>query len=157
MAEPESKWVDAVTKLIRLTQEGKLHWKSDEPPYLLAGNDENRRVFMVFKSEFKGRKLMVYEQYQKESPSSFLGYQLRKEVSDYYRHLFPEETAPRWLASVKLDIIDKMGNSLWSVPQTASLTDLLSAVQYQVSGARALLNDILSFVEPPETQEKKIK
>ena len=48
-------WVRAVATLIRRTEEGKIKWKSGEPPEPLQSDVE-----VVFTSEYEGKRLRLY-------------------------------------------------------------------------------------------------
>ena len=129
MAEKKDKFVEAVAKLIKFTQDGKIEWRSAE----LVPDDI--KVESVFSAEYKDRLLRIYKfVYKVEEPSPF----------DISRSIFTHKKEyPYWAASVTLEFIDRNGLSLWKFPYTNALYDLLQAVQYQVAGVDEFLDEII--------------
>ena len=68
MSEKQNKWVEAITKLIKLTQEGKLEWlpgRHDKD----HGRDD-MKIESVFVSNYKDKTLRLYKySYKVEEPS----------------------------------------------------------------------------------------
>ena len=129
MAEKKDKSVEAVAKLIKLAQDGKIEWRSAE----LVRDDIT--VESVFIAEYKDRLLRIYKYvYKVEKPSPFY-------ISpSIFTH---KEEYPSWETSVTLEFIDTNGLSLWKFPYTNALYDLLQAVQYQVAGVDEFLDEII--------------
>jgi hypothetical protein len=51
----EDDWVRAVASLIRRTEEGKIKWKSGEPPAAIQSQAD-----VVFTAEYEGKRLRLY-------------------------------------------------------------------------------------------------
>ena len=116
MLSEKSKWVDAIVRLIELTQQGKIDWLlagpdmvgTDvglSPPYVARHNDRMLRL----------RKLAV--------------------ISD-----------SRWDENsyqILLEMITDYGEVLYQFPDVAVSEDLLEAVQYQVAGVGDYLDELL--------------
>lgn len=129
MTQKKDKFVEAVTKLIKLTQEGEIEWRSAN----LVRDDI--KVESVFKAEYKDRLLRIYKYvYKVEKPSPVL-------IS--HRIFAHKEEYPYWETSVTLELIERNGLSLWKFPYTNALYDLLQAVQYQVAGVDEFLDEII--------------
>jgi hypothetical protein len=127
----KSRWVEAVTAMIALTQQGKLQWEA-----LAAAkipDADKIRTSAVFQTTHKDKRFRLYETLTETSNVN------RILVTTFYGG----ETA-RWLRKVVLEIVNDEGLPLWTFPHTSALYDLLSAVQYQVTGADDFLDDILS-------------
>jgi len=129
MTQKKDKFVEAVTKLIKLTQEGKIEWRSAN----LVRDDI--KVESVFTAEYKDRLLRIYKYvYKVEKPSPFY---ISPNIFSY------KKETPYWETSVTLEFIDRNGLSLWKFPYTNALYDLLQAVQYQVAGVDEFLDEII--------------
>ena len=136
MSDKPDKWVEAVTKLIKLTQAGELKWsaaKTDKKT-----NREDIRIETVFLTKLKNRILRLYKySYMIEEPGPYD----RMFSTDFY--LASKRKYPYWASSIILEFIDEDGRSLWTFPQSNVLNDLLGAVQYQVAGVDEFLKEIL--------------
>lgn len=130
MAEKKDKFVEAVAKLIKLTQDGKIEWRSAE---LVVRDDF--KVESVFSAAYKDKLLRIYKYvYKVEEPDPF-------QIA--IRTFTPEKKYPYWATSVTLEFIDIFGISLWKFPYTNAVNDLLQAVQYQVADVDEFLNEII--------------
>jgi len=131
MSTEKNRWVEAVTKLIKLTQEGELKWTVEEPPASFSKRPD-AGVEVVFLSTHGDKRLRLYEKrFQEESI-----------------HFDQDEWLPvqvvEWKKMIVLEFVDEIGNSLWAFPAVNALNDLVSAVQYQVAGVRDFLADLLA-------------
>lgn len=135
-----NKWVDAVTRMIELTQQGLMQWVAMEATGPAA--DENR-TSAVFRSSYNHRILRLYER----KVSS-----IRLVDSVHDRHSFPNFFALKyeepkyekvWESEVVLEFIATDGTTLWSFPKVSALRDLLTAVQYQVAGVNEFIDSLL--------------
>ena len=134
MTEKQSKFVEAVARLIKLTQDGELMWESSKPSAELERDgikDES-----VFISRYKDRILRLYKySYRVDEPGLF----------DISTSFFPIKVKyPYWASSVTLEFIDDNGFSLWKFPFTNALNDLFQAVQYQFAGVDEFLDKLLN-------------
>jgi hypothetical protein len=131
MPNEKNKWIDAVAKMIKLTQDGTLLWTA-EPASESMKHDPDDRIMVVFRGSYKGTYLRLYRRtYKTTHPAmGILG------------ALGSEET--NWRSQVILDLVDRTGLILWTYPQVSPLDDLLSAVQYQAAGVKDFLDDLLS-------------
>jgi hypothetical protein len=135
MAENTSKWIDAITRLTKLTQEGALEWSSAASNSVLV-SDETQQVESVFVANYKDKRLRLYKKrFKVEEPYGFF-------LSGIGAGPFARKY-PYWTAQIYLEVIDGYGNSLWTFPEVSALRDLLAAVKYQVSGVKDLLDDLL--------------
>lgn len=123
--QKKDRWLDAVTHMIALTQQGKLEWRhayTSEIPQ----HDENESAVLI--SQFNNRKLRLYLR-RLETPPDYAMIRL--------------QPLPRWSHVVVLEFIDDHGGSLWTFPSIGALKDLLHVAQYQVAG----VNDFLAELE----------
>ena len=134
MSEKQNKWVEAITKLIKQTQEGRIKWlpgKHDKE----SGRDD-LRIESVFITNYKNKTLRLYKySYKVEVPGLF------DNIANVYSNM--TRKYPYWTSSIALEFISDDGKSLWTFPDTNALNDLLGAVRYQVAGVDEFLDDIL--------------
>ena len=134
MAEDATKWVEAITRLTKLTQEGKIEWSSAQSRGVLA-NDEAQQIESAFLADYKDKRLRIYKKrFKVEDPNPlFTGMMIQPFAPKY----------PFWASQIYLELIDNHGQNLWTFPEVSALRDLLTAVKYQVSGVKDLLDDLL--------------
>ena len=128
----ENKWVEAVSKLIQLTQQGQLDWNVVRSGESMIPNEEGVRL--AFVTVYQERLLRIYS---KTVEGSSLPVQMLS-VSSTGVDVRPQE-----IDRVVLEIIDDEGNSLWQFPYTDALDDLYKAVRYQAAEVDELLDDLL--------------
>jgi hypothetical protein len=139
MATEKNRWIDAVGKLLQLTQDGALDWKPKDPPSYLNLQPDRKRVEVVYEAQYKDRRLRLYQfSYKVEKPRSSLG--AFKELSAYLER--PDY--PYWTRKTVLELLDQSGFGAWTFPETEVLDDLLAAVRYQAAGVTQFLDDILA-------------
>ncbi|HWN08253.1 MAG TPA: hypothetical protein VNO50_03120 [Pyrinomonadaceae bacterium] len=127
-----SRWVDAISSMIELTQDGKLLWSvkgTANTPY------DKERTTSVFETKYKDRALRLY---QIRVPSNIGGGMLT--IAYTIQGVEP----PKWFTKVILEFIDSEGRALWTFPEVDALSDLLTSVQYQVAGVKDFLDTIIS-------------
>ncbi len=131
MTEDKNKWIEAIAKLIKLTQDGKIKWFSySEAESLKKFPDD--RIESSFFCTYKEKNLRIYKRLFKRHVPEFMGkfFPLGKDGSVYSTQTI-------------LEIFDNNDQTLWSFPKESILDDLLAAVLYQVSGIKYFLDDIL--------------
>lgn len=144
MASEKEQYIDAVVKLIKLTQEGKIKWTPQKPRDSL-NRDAGMIVDVFYSTQYNDRRLGLYEsRYKVEAPASgtlsgFSGIDFSRLFGLSY---------PYWTSKVVLEIIDDSGKSLWTFPDVSGLSDLLNAVKYQVADVKGLIEDILKDDDP---------
>jgi len=126
-----NRWVDAISSMIELTQDGKLRWTI--VPDAIKIYDGKEITTSVFETTYSDRALRLYEG---RVPSNF---------SPIERSLynFRGEGPPMWFKEVILEFVDTEGRTLWTFPQVDALSDLLTSVQYQVAGVNDFLDTII--------------
>ena len=131
------KWVDAVTRMIELTQQGEMQWVPTPPNGI---SEKENRTSAVFRSSYKDKKLRIYERKVQE----------RQLVDDDGGLASLALLRPKyqyvWVSQIVLEFIDGNGNTLWTFPRIGALRDLLSAVQYQAAGVNEFIDGL--FEEP---------
>jgi len=139
MNAESSKWVEVASKLIKLTQEGRLKWKKAIGDYSL---DNIENTDLAFVTQYKNKTLRIYRfRYKVEAPTAGLS-----SISNFSTaiSIYGERKYPYWASAVVLEFIDDQGNSLWKFPDTKALDDLYSSIQYTVAGVSDFLEDILN-------------
>ncbi|MFN2455132.1 MAG: hypothetical protein ABR577_13015 [Pyrinomonadaceae bacterium] len=128
----KNRWVDAVTRMIELTQQGKMRWDTVEPQGALA-QDENR-ISPVFQTIYNGKGLRVYH---KKVRVKSLGTGLVAYAPSI-------KSKPLFRRVGVLEFVNNEGAPLWKFPHVDALADLVTAVEYQVAGVNEFLNDLFS-------------
>jgi hypothetical protein len=108
------RWIDAITKLIELTQTGKLVWTRATDEYIPK---HRKLTTVVFIANYNDKLLRLYG------------------AEPYAQHWNTED--------VILEFITPDGNTLWQFPETSAINSLLYAVQYRFAGVNEFLNEIL--------------
>jgi hypothetical protein len=127
-----NRWLDAISSMIELTQDGKLKWSAAATPGGIA--DDTERTSSVFQTSYNGKSLRLYE---KRVPAKQGGFP----ASIY---ALTGEEPPKWYKRVLLEFVGADGHSLWTFPDVDALSDLLTSVQYQVVGVHDFLDEIIS-------------
>jgi hypothetical protein len=145
MSTEKNKWIDAVGRLLELTQTGELRWSPQDPPSYLNLQPERQRVAVVYETRYNERKLRLYQlMYKVDKPietsgtSGFSGYS----VASMFKQTEPHY--PYWTKKTVLELLDQSGFGAWTFPAMEVLDDLLAAAQYQAAGVREFLNEILA-------------
>lgn len=126
--------VEGVAKLIQFTQEGRIKWYALHPESVPLDGQEYERIEAAYETNFSGRKLRLYKR-------SFKSIQRRLSTT----MLLPQnEFYPIHVEEIVLENLDDRGNVVFTFPSLESLSNLLSAVQYQ-AGGKELLEAILAF------------
>lgn len=131
MSTEKNNWVNAITKLTKLTQDGNLTWTAHQPPSSFS-KGPNSRVQTVFLTNYGDRRLRLYENRSQEEVIDFDEFEMRPIAKLV------------WTKNVVLEFVDNDDNSLWAFPYVEALNDLLAAVQYQVAGVKDFLADLLA-------------
>ena len=127
-----NRWVDAITSMIELTQDGKLRWTV--APGVSTHYDDEERITPVFQTTYNDKALRLYKV---RRPTNY-----SNTVISLYNISGTE--LPRWSTRVILEFVDSEGRALWTFPQVDALSDLLTSVQYQVTGVSDFLDTIIN-------------
>lgn len=129
MKEEKNKWINAIANLIKLTQNGTVKWRSQDPSDLLNIKDD-QIVEVVFTAKYKNYNLRLYNR----------KYKVAHDPAAYFDPLkrYKEGT---WVPEVVLNFTDMHGHPVYTYPQSSILTDLLNTVQYQVAGIQGFLDE----------------
>lgn len=146
MATEKNRWIDAVGKLLQLTQVGELEWKPKDPPSYLNLQPDRKRVDVVYEGRYNDRKLRLYQlMYKVEKPRDAAGtFAIRALAvgSIFNQPEYPDY--PYWTKKTVLELLDQSGFGAWTFPETELLDDLLAAVRYQAAGVKEFLDEILA-------------
>ncbi len=133
MDNKRSKWIEAVAKIMQLTQDGEIKWQPDKPSDSLK-RTHFERINVVFNTKYKNRNLQLYERRYREPVM---------ERAPFWSALGRAREEYRWKNEVVLELVDDKGLARWPVPQVNPLNDLLAVVQYQFADVNEFLKDIL--------------
>ena len=111
-----------ITKLNRLTQEGKITWDRIDPPKgLITGTDDH--IINFYTASYKSKNIGLYEErYQDYAP-------------DYDTFYWTERTV---LAFFSSDMV-----KAWAFPALAGVYELKESVEYQVSDVDVFVSEFL--------------
>jgi hypothetical protein len=124
----KEQWIDAVARLIELTQNGELNWRVGRRRTPGRGEPTTPPYY----ADYKKHTYKLEERWV-EAP--------RPTTMDQFLRAF-SSAAPKDRHVVTLDLVDDHGLSLYSVPSISPLWDLLSVVQKQTAADDAL-HDLL--------------
>lgn len=134
MNEKVDKNLEAMGKLILLTQKGKIEWESINPDVVQRSGQDDI-ISSAFMCSYKEQLLRVYLRKYKAAPKSF-GL-ISVIVSD------GKKPSLQWYSEVILELINSNGHSLWQFPKENILKDLLEAIRYKTSGAHNVIQSLL--------------
>ncbi len=141
MSEPKERELEAILKLIELTQDGRLTWKATAPWGELV-DTESRKIASVYTCDYEGRQLRIYiERVRVDKPSGLDALISTKPVDTIFG--MPSVMFPYWDATTILEITDQKGRSLWRFPTKPALRELMAAVKYNVAGVKDLIDKLL--------------
>jgi hypothetical protein len=127
------KYVTAISKLNRLTQEGKIRWtRRSVPKGLTRGTEDYIDSFYSakHKDKFLGVYELRYRTYDSESDSFF------------------------WTSQLVLALFTADWSKLWEFPPTSGTTELLRSIEYQVSGVEDFVDGLLSESDVDESENQ---
>jgi hypothetical protein len=137
MENSTDRELEAILKLIELTQDGSLHWAPAQQTGDLFDTDSIKYT-NIMQCIYEGKCLRIYtEKKLKEKPNNRLGLSLSDLLS------IEDQSYPYWYEKSVLEICNEKGQSLWRFGYKPAIRDLLNAVKYQVSGVKELLDSIL--------------
>ena len=122
------RFVEAIAKLIELTQAGKLRWDAYPPDETLKVYPDER-LSTVFETDYQGKKLRLYRRTFKP-----------RDVAPMFDAIIGKKD---WQSVVILEFLAENGAVLWRFPTMPILDDLLSAVQYQAAGVDEFIDTLL--------------
>lgn len=141
MTEAIDKNIEAIGKLILLTQKSKLVWDSRDPSVVPGQSSENI-ASSVFVCEYNFKKLRIYQRKYKDV-SRGLGILGLAGLGSAYAN-DSKQPEMRWYSEIVLELVDEFGNSIWQFPKEKILRDLLEAVKYRTSGASDVIESLLN-------------
>ena len=133
LTEYQEKWIEAIVKLTRFTQENKLKWQSEPPSETL----QKGVIDIVYFTCFKGRELRLYElHYREEELSS-----LRSKLLTSWRR---DSWRDNWTKKTVLKISSPVDQFAWEeAPRIVGLDGLLNAVRHQNTNLADFLDELL--------------
>ncbi len=129
---PTDKFVATVTKLIQLTQDGKLIWSAAANPKIA---EEANNVSLI--ERYALPKRLEYAYTAKYKDATFLIYKIGN-ASD-----FLGTNLSSGLQTIFLHIVDNNGDSIWKFPDIKSLKDLAESIKFQTAGVNKIIDDLL--------------
>ena len=129
VAENKSKLVKLVAKMLEMTQEGELKWSLDKTS--VSDPSQTKTIGVIFKSSYNGKNLKIYKrEYDNTEENHMYGGIYASGQSSY-------------TISIVLGFFDDDGNLIWRFPHTTGISDLYTAVSYQVADIDNFSNDLL--------------
>ncbi len=129
--------VEAVAKLIQLTQEGTLKWKPIQTDAIPVDGLDYERVEAAYEAVLAGsdKTLRLYKR----------GYKTMRQRAGLIPPLWFQQNDlyPSRIEEIVLQNVDDNGNGVYTFPRLSSISNLLEAVQYQSVG-KELLKTILA-------------
>jgi hypothetical protein len=135
----DSKWISAVTALLKLTQTGALKWERTSQSEAFPGVEPESEIEFVYTAKLKDLGFRLYETVSAAFRSSSL-------LNAWSDMLGNRDSLARRRSATRriiLEAVDDNLKSLFTFPQVSALADLLSAVKYQVSDVENVLDSIL--------------
>jgi hypothetical protein len=127
--EVDKKWADAVSQIIKLTQEGRIKWKPADISTLVATAS---RITSAYDADYGGKTLRLQQvNPPMDSTDAYLSAQARIHGEPYLSN-------DRSVLSLRL--VDDNGSPLFVFPNVEAMSELLSAVKYQLA-------DVDTFIE----------
>lgn len=139
MESKTDQLVDAIAKLIKLTQDGEVLWLPQPIDEALKQYPDDE-IGPVFTATYGGRNLRIYRRRYKYEPGQFVSGVTNVLASSLGMR---GRTPGTWRTEVILEIIDEQGVAIWPFPIDPMLRDLFSAVRYQAAGVKEFLADVL--------------
>jgi hypothetical protein len=128
------RWTEAVGRMIELTQSGELEWNAGGE----YGPGRGDPITPPYLAEYKGTLYRLQGRWVKVEDA---GTPLSRTLRNFTVHAV---TPPRDGESVRLEIIDEQGHSLYPIPVASSVRrDLLRTVQRQTANPERALQDLL--------------
>jgi hypothetical protein len=127
----EEQWINAITRMIELTQSKVLEWELGDSPAPGRGDPTTPPYY----AHYKGRTYRLQGRWVEARPNP-LDTLLPSVVTTIVGQ-------PRDREAITLEMVDSRGRSLYRVPSVSPLRDLLNAVQKQTADPDAALKDLL--------------
>lgn len=114
--------ISVISKLNRLTQEGKIEWERMHPPESLTiGTDD--KIIDFFTSHYKDKNIGLYE--------------------ERYQDYDPDYDRTYWTSVWELAFFSNEWEIDWVFPRKPGIFELLESVRYQVAGVDTIIDEFL--------------
>jgi hypothetical protein len=124
------KPVQFIVKLVQLTQDGKLRWKSARSPE----QDRAKTGPGAFVAEIDGRRLRLYKAKREIVYNPLSGFIFSP----------PEEPRTRIIQISVLEVLDEFDQAAYSFEDMTGLNDLYEAAAYSASKVADLMDAVLA-------------
>jgi len=149
MANETNSVLEAVIRLLRLTQEGVLKWSLDSYSETPLDSHEPR-IEGAFTTKYKATYLRLIAQREYHPARDVTApndpYRLWSTYSSHLSRALGvkvDDGKPYWSKEVYLQIVTEYGRVLWTFPKNHATHDLYNAVEYQVAGVNSLVEELL--------------
>ncbi len=132
-ASDRERWIDAVARMIELTQSGELEWEIGER----YGTGRGDPTTPPYVAEYKNRMYRLQGRWVRSGSNTIVLNDLAKWF------IKSQPVQPRDGEAVRLEMIDKQGRTLYRIPSVGPVRDLLNAVQRQTTDPDEALQDLL--------------
>ena len=125
LREPQEKSVQFISKLVQLTQDGRIEWVPTSSP-----RDKERAAFVA---EVEGRRLRIYSYAQEVEATAF--------VTVFGINA---GSGPRLVLRPVLEVLDDLGRVVFSFEGRAGISDLYESAAYSASKVEDLIETVLA-------------
>ena len=129
MDTENARYVEAVAKLIELTNDGELVWRPAEGDDLTSYLSTSH-LRTLFIADHKGKHLRLTERFEDRSASSVYI------ITSY-------GLSSRSGFVLRLEIVDDLGLTVWAFPQLGIIHELLEVVRQKVADLDEFIDDLL--------------
>ena len=134
MDDESKRQIAIVSKLIALTQAGKIKWTPLPLPIGDLIDRDDQRYLSALRTVYLDKKLRIYDVSSRVDEPT-VPYLTIGSVKPKY---------PYWQRTYVLEFVDSYDRSLWHFPDLSVNRDLFMAAKYQASGAPEFFDKILS-------------
>lgn len=108
-----------VEKLIELTQKNVIKWHISD---ITPSHSGMESISTVYATLYLNQNLRIYKYY----------YRFYKDEDEYY-----------WIDDYRMELYDDNNNTIYEIPKTGNIKDLLNTVMYYSSGAGDFYNSVM--------------
>ena len=132
----DSKFDDAVLKILKLTHLGVLSWVKETPPKSLVESTDSI-ISSYFETEYRSRKLALF--HQRRRRTGMEDYMAKKSLSAMFTG-----SDDQWVEMDRLALLHDDGEVAFSFPPSPVVRDLLRTVRHKTSGIDQFLDELLN-------------
>lgn len=141
--QDKDEWVEAIVKLIELTQKKRLEWRAIPVEGVPLRGYRAERVVAAFQADHIGRKLLLSRRSYELNHNSF-GYDVQRKLERAFQLHNSHSTGGNLRDStVLLEFVNDDFNPLYTAPRTEATNQLFKEVEFQHSDNGANVREYL--------------